>query len=209
MFRRGADDLVLGAEQPLAQVVLDRAGADARALGELGDPQMPFPSRHRAHAMNEPCTVSAAGPATAPDSCSAPISSASSRPRPARRGVLAEAGAGRPHRVGGRAAQLDRHPEQPHGPVGSRLVELDDHLPRRDQIAVERLVEPQHRLQAAVVLGAERAPLLTGARGEDLADRRDARPSPGGSNAWSSRSSRSTPRQNSAQNFGSSAPSVM
>ncbi len=33
---------------------------------------------------------------------------------------------------------------------------------------VERLVELEHRLEAAVVLGGEHSPLLAGSRGEDL-----------------------------------------
>ena len=73
------------------------------------------------------------------------------------------------------------------------LGELHHHLARRHQLGVQRLVELQHRLQAAVVLGGERAPLLAGARGEDRRTPRDAASEPGGSKACSTRSSRPTP----------------
>ena len=40
-----------------------------------------------------------------------------------------------------------------------RLVELDDHLAGADELRVERLVEVEDRLDAAVVLVVERGPL--------------------------------------------------
>ena len=50
------------------------------------------------------------------------------------------------------------------------LVELDDHLARAHERGVERLLELEHRLQAAVVLGRERRPLRARAGGEDRLD---------------------------------------
>src|SRR6185312_12283743 len=61
----------------------------------------------------------------------------------------------------------------------ARLVELDHHLARAHELGLERLVEVEHRLQAAVVLGGEGAPLLARARveyGGDLPVRLAARP---------------------------------
>ena len=92
------------------------------------------------------------------------------------------------------------------GSLAPRLVERHDHLPRPDQLGIERLVEVEHRLQAAVVLGCERAPLLARALPEDLAHRRWAS-EPGGSNWLGIRSGRPTPSHHACQNFGSSAPS--
>src|SRR5205807_10356562 len=51
-----------------------------------------------------------------------------------------------------RPIQLDGHPELPDGSIGAGLIELDDHLARADQVRVERLVEIEDRLEAAVVL---------------------------------------------------------
>src|SRR5262249_59788456 len=61
-------------------------------------------------------------------------------------------------------------PEEAHRPRRAGLVELDDHLARADELGIERLVEVQDGLQAAVVLGGEGAPLLAAAPGEDLLD---------------------------------------
>ena len=75
---RRAHDLGAVAEQPLAQVVLDRPGADARALGELAHPQQPRGSASAAAASLTRGTTPwrpTAGPPTAPDSFSAAISS--------------------------------------------------------------------------------------------------------------------------------------
>ena len=157
--------------------------------------------------MNEPWTEPA-GPATAPDSCSAAISSGA-KPAAASTSSVCSPSPGPGARAGsaGRPAQLDRRPEQLDRPFGAGLRDLDDHLSRRDQLGVERLVELEHRLQAAIVLGGELAPLLARAAREDLGHRGVAG-DPGGSKAWFTRSSRSTPRQKACQNFGSSAPSV-
>ena len=51
-----------------------------------------------------------------------------------------------------------------------RLLHLDHHLAGPDQLRVERLVEVEHRLDAAVVLVVEGLPLVAGARAEDLGD---------------------------------------
>ena len=50
------------------------------------------------------------------------------------------------------------------------LVDLDHHLPRPDQLRVERLVDVEDRLDAAVVLVVEGSPLLARAAPEDLGD---------------------------------------
>ena len=110
---RGAHDLLALAEQALAQVVLDRAGADARALGELAHLQQ----AGGVHDRKDPCAPPVAGPATAPDSISAAISSRRTRRRPAPRGVLAQRRPGRAVRVARRAAELHRHAEQAHRPL--------------------------------------------------------------------------------------------
>ena len=60
-------------QQPLAQVVLDRAGAHAAGLGQLAHPQEPVVAVD-AHVMNEPCGPPT-GPPTAPASSIAAISS--------------------------------------------------------------------------------------------------------------------------------------
>ena len=57
-------------------------------------------------------------------------------------------------------------PELPH-PVGAGLVELHHHLARAHELRVERLVEVEHRLEAAVVIRGELAPLLARALEED------------------------------------------
>ena len=131
-----------------------------------------------------------------------------SRPRAAPPRVLAERRAGRARRVARACARASPGRRAAARARGARLVELGDHLARADELGVERLVELEHGLQAAVVLGGERRPL--GAR---AARRRPPRPrawasEPGGSNWRSMRSSRPTPRHHACQNFGSSAPSV-
>src|SRR5689334_8663747 len=65
-------------------------------------------------------------------------------------GVLAEGGR-RPGRVPRRAAELDRDSKLADGPE-VRLLHLDDHLAGPDELRVERLVEVEDRLDAAVVL---------------------------------------------------------
>src|SRR6476646_7939364 len=47
---------------------------------------------------------------------------------------------------------------------------LDDHLARAHELRAQRLVELQHRLQAAVVLAGERLPLRARALHEDRLD---------------------------------------
>jgi hypothetical protein len=47
------------------------------------------------------------------------------------------------------------------------LVELHHHLPGPDELRVERLVQVEHRLEAAVVLGRELGPLVARAPEED------------------------------------------
>ncbi len=76
----------------------------------------------------------------------------------------------RPRRPGGVTrgpAELDRHAEQLDRALGSRLGELHDHLPRRHQVGLQRLVESEDRLQAAIVLGGEGPPLIASALAED------------------------------------------
>ena len=106
-------------QQPLAQVVLDRAGADAAASASSLIFSRPF----WAHAMKLPC-ASPAAPAAAPASISAAISSsrvAERRQHLAR--VLAERGArARPARPGVRDS-LTGTPSSLTA-VGARLVEL-------------------------------------------------------------------------------------
>src|SRR3954447_14382272 len=87
-------------------------------------------------------------------------------------GVLAQARAGRAVGVARRARELDRDAEQADGLPGPRLVELGDHLARPDQLGVQRLVEAEDGLQAAVVLAGEGRPVLARARLEDLLDLR-------------------------------------
>ena len=70
--------------------------------------------------------------------------------------------------VAGRAAELDRDAELAHRPLGAGLVELDDHLARAHELGVERLVELEHRLQAAVVLRRELPPTRRACAREDL-----------------------------------------
>ena len=60
--------------------------------------------------------------------------------------------------------------EQAHRTLGARLVELGDHGALAYQVGGQRLVEVEHRLEAAVVLGRERAPLLARALHEDALD---------------------------------------
>ena len=117
-----------------------------------------------------------------------------------------KAGAG-PGRVAGGAAQLHRQAELADR-AELRLVDLDDHLARPDQLGVERLVEVEDRLDAAVVLVVEGAPLVAGAGAEDRGDLAPRRREPGASNCFSIRSGRPTPLQKAAQNFGSSAPQL-
>src|SRR5438093_11409544 len=85
-------------------------------------------------------------------------------------GVLAEPGARPARRVARRAAELDRDAEQADRTLRARLLELRDHLPHAHQLGVQRLVEPEHRLQAAVVLAGEGLPLVARPRAEDLLD---------------------------------------
>ena len=83
-------------------------------------------------------------------------------------GVLAE-GRRRAGRVAGGAAHLHREAELAHR-AEPGLLDLDHHLARPDQLRVERLVEVEDRLDAAVVLVVEGEPLVAGAGAEDLGD---------------------------------------
>ena len=60
-------------------------------------------------------------------------------------------------------------PSRRTGP-GARLLDLDDHLARAHELGLQRLVELQHRLEAAVVLVVERPPLGAGALREHRLD---------------------------------------
>ena len=80
--------------------------------------------------------------------------------------VLAENRSG-PLRSAGRPPQLDRHAELAHGPLGARLIELHDHLSRAHELRVERLVQVEQRLEAAVVVRRELRPLVARAPEED------------------------------------------
>ena len=75
------------------------------------------------------------------------------------------AGRGYPRVVAGRARELHRNTELPHRHAA--LLDLHDHLARPHQLRLERLVELQDRLQAAVVLRRELEPLGACARAED------------------------------------------
>ena len=122
--------------------------------------------------MNEPRTLPA-GPATAPDSCSAAISSP---PKPAAASTSSvcspSAGTGRPVGIGRRAAELDRRPEQPDRLARRRAARARPpspapppaltRAPRRESSTGSR----QQSCSEANV-----APLLAGAAGEDLAHR--------------------------------------
>ena len=122
-------------------------------------------------ARNDPRTPSA-GPATAPDSKQrADLVLGVAELAQQLLGVLAERGARPLRRVAGRARQLHRHAELAHRLGDARLVDLDDHLARAHVRGVEHLVEVEHGLEAAVVLGGERGPLGARARGDDLLDR--------------------------------------
>ena len=79
-----------------------------------------------------------------------------------------KAGAGRSGRAGVRLS-LSGCAEQAHR-ADLGLLHLDHHLARADQLGVERLVEVEDRLDAAVVLVVERPPLVAGAGAEDLRD---------------------------------------
>ena len=111
--------------------------------------------------MNERSTAADSfGPATAPSSFSFEISSgAVAGGLQHLVGVLAERRAGALRAARG-AAELDREAEQPDGLARAGLVELDDHLALAHQLRLERLVELENRLEAAVVLGGELAPLV-------------------------------------------------
>ena len=93
----------------------------------------------------------------------------SSRPRAGPRSVCSpKAGAGRVGSAGVRliftgSAEL-AHRAEPW------LLHLDHHLAGADQLRVERLVDVEDRLDAAVVLVVEGLPLVAGARAEDLGD---------------------------------------
>src|ERR671917_417029 len=67
-------------------------------------------------------------------------------------------------------ASAARAPGAAGRPLRTRLVDLDDHLARAHELGVERLVELEHRLEAAVVLRGELAPLLARALQEDPLD---------------------------------------
>src|ERR671917_627490 len=69
-------------------------------------------------------------------------------------------------------ASAARAPGAAGRPLRTRLVDLDDHLARAHELGVERLVQLEHRLEAAVVLRGELAPLLARALAEDLLDLR-------------------------------------
>ena len=88
------------------------------------------------------------------------------------------------------------------------LLHLDHHLAGADQLRVERLVDVEHRLDAAVVLVVEGLPLVAACASGRPRRPRARPPSPGASNCSSIRSGRSTPLQKAAQNFGSSAPQL-
>ena len=121
--------------------------------------------------MNEPRTPSPAGPATAPASTQPrDLLGRVAERRQHRLGVLPQRRTGRAPRVARRARELDRHAEQPHRALGAGLVDLHDHLARAHELGVERLVEAEHRLEAAVVLARERGPLVARAAREDRLD---------------------------------------
>ena len=97
-------------------------------------------------------------------------------------------------------------PELAHRP-DLRLLPLDHHLALAHELGAERLVEVEDRLDHRVVLVVER---LHSAR---VRERKISAISAAGlgpvrSNCFETRSSRPTPAQKRAQNWGSSAPIV-
>ena len=157
--------------------------------------------------MNASPLTSASGPLAAPDSISAATSS--SRVAGLAQhlgGVLAQRRArGRWTCAGVRDILIGKPSWRTSPELG--LLVGDDHLALADLVGVQHLVHVEDRLDAAVVLVVERAPLLAGALLEDLRASPWAS-EPGGSNWCSIRSSRSTPLHHAAQNFCSSAPQL-
>ena len=176
------------AEQPLAQVVLDRPGAHARALGELGHLEHAVAQlvRQLMYRMNEPCTCPPA-PATAAGLVQ-------------RRDLLAVKPAAGEHLVGVLAERRARAPAPGRPACGSSLigapssltgrsapgcVELDDHLPRGHQLATRA-----PRRGRAPAPGSSRARRRTGATARGCASAKISQTArcasePGGSNACS------------------------
>ena len=194
-------------EQALAQVVLDRARADAGALGQLGHLQQAVgrsPSRschERALALRRragdragllqrarsPRRSSRGG--AAPRRCARPAPGPGARAPPGVR----ESFTGTPSSFTGAARPAGRA--------------------RRPSRARARARSPAPRRGRAPAPGSSRARRRTPATRRGCARGRSARPrrappSPGRSNCFSIRSSRPTPRHHACQNFGSSAPSV-
>src|SRR6202035_5144990 len=83
-------------------------------------------------------------------------------------GVLAERRPGKAAVLAGSAGQLDRNSELANGPLGARLLELHHHLTLAHELGLERLVELEQRLQAAVVAARELLPVRAGAALENL-----------------------------------------
>jgi hypothetical protein len=78
-----------------------------------------------------------------------------------------------PRRPGGVArspAEFDGNAEQLDRALRPRLRELHHHLAGGNQLRGQRLLEAEHRLQAAVVIGGEGAPLVARARQKDRRD---------------------------------------
>ncbi len=113
--------------------------------------------------------------------------------------------------------ELHRDPELPHAPIWRSLggdsarawlADLDDHPARVHQLALERLLELEDRLQAAVVLGAELLPLRARALAEDPLELRVGLRSRRLELRADQVARAPTPSHHARQNFGSSAPSV-
>ena len=140
MLREVLTTVVAVAQQPLAQVVLDRAGADPARLGQLLhlQQQAGLLWRHRRGRrarleQRADLVLGVPGGRQHRRGCARP----SAGPGPAGAPGVRDSLTGTPSR---------RTPSVPGWSISH------DHLARAHQLRVERLVEAEHRLQAAVVL---------------------------------------------------------
>ena len=128
--------------------------------------QQPF-SPVGAHAMNEPLRRPgrARPPRPPPPAPRSPPRRSRAR---ASTSAVCSPSAG-PGRVGSAGVRLHLHgvAQQPHRLLGAGLIDLHHHLARAHELGVERLVEVQHRLQAAVVPRRELRHSLARALEED------------------------------------------
>src|SRR5581483_4133823 len=198
---RGPHDLTVVAEQPFSKVVLDGSSADARALRELGDLEHALRSQ-RPHPLRKEPSTAPAGPATAPASWRAAISS---RLNPAAESTSS-------------VCSPSPGPGARTGSAGVR-ASLKGGPSSRTGLATPGWSSSTTRSRAATCSEARASPISrTGSRQQSCsaANARHCsrvRPAkisltarwvsePGGSKARSSRSSRPTPRQKALQNLG-------